>query len=435
MAKNSTPIKHNNKKHVAHLEKEKQQSRLLITGFIVVILLVVGLLGYGLLNEYVLKDLRPVAQVGDDTITPKEFETQVRFDRYQLMQQYSYYLQIYQVFQSDPTFSEQFRTQLTQIQTQLSQANAQSLGESTINKMVDNLVIKQEAQKMGISVSESEIDEAMQTAFNFYPNGTPTPEPSATPYSTSTLSPTQLALVTVTPTPTEIVTEAPTEAPTATAAPAEASTEPTEEATPNPTATPYTLEGYQKAYADYLTAMQEYNFTEAEIRSQFETSLLNEKVTSAVTADVQPEEEQVWARHILVADKAAADIIRQALENGEDWTELAAKSSTDTTTKDNGGDLGWFGKGQMVQAFEDAAFSLNVGEISEPVQTDFGWHIIQVLGKEVRPLTSQQLDAKKNLVYQDWLSNAKSNLEIEIKDTWKDFVPVEPNISADMLIQ
>ena len=69
---------------------------------------------------------------------------------------------------------------------------------------------------------------------------------------------------------------------------------------------------------------------------------------------------------------------------GEDWNKIAAEVSTDTNTADFGGDLGWFGRGVMVKEFEDAAFSLEVGAISQPVKTDFGYAIIRVLGHEFR---------------------------------------------------
>jgi len=101
-------------------------------------------------------------------------------------------------------------------------------------------------------------------------------------------------------------------------------------------------------------------------------------------AKLAPEPE-VRARHILVkTEQEAKDIVKQ-LKAGADFTELAKKSS-DGPSAQTGGDLGYFSRGQMVKPFEDAAFSLKPGQISDPVQTEFGWHVIKVEDKRNRPL-------------------------------------------------
>lgn len=89
----------------------------------------------------------------------------------------------------------------------------------------------------------------------------------------------------------------------------------------------------------------------------------------------------IRASHILVADKATADKIRKDLGKNGDFA-AAAKAHSTGPTGSNGGDLGWFGKGTMVPAFEEVAFSLNVGEVSQPVQTQFGWHVIKLVEKD-----------------------------------------------------
>lgn len=90
---------------------------------------------------------------------------------------------------------------------------------------------------------------------------------------------------------------------------------------------------------------------------------------------------QVRARHILVKTKAEADSIEAQLKGGANFAALAKKFSTDPGSKDQGGELGWFSATQMVKPFSDTAFSLGVGQTSQPVNTPFGWHVIQVEGK------------------------------------------------------
>lgn len=86
---------------------------------------------------------------------------------------------------------------------------------------------------------------------------------------------------------------------------------------------------------------------------------------------------EVRASHILVDNEEHAKQIKLSIERGETSFEEAAKEKSQGPTGKNGGDLGFFGRGQMVKPFEKKAFELDVGEISDPVKTQFGWHIIQ----------------------------------------------------------
>lgn len=92
--------------------------------------------------------------------------------------------------------------------------------------------------------------------------------------------------------------------------------------------------------------------------------------------------DEVTASHILVSDEALAKEILAKIKAGGNFEDLAKQYSTDTYTKDNGGSLGTFGRGQMVTEFETAAFALNPGEISDVVKTDYGYHIIKVTDKK-----------------------------------------------------
>ena len=90
---------------------------------------------------------------------------------------------------------------------------------------------------------------------------------------------------------------------------------------------------------------------------------------------------EVRASHILVSTMQQAEQIRQDIINGDGTFEYYARLYSKCPSGQNGGDLGFFGKGMMVKPFEDAAFSLEVGELSQPVETQFGWHLIEVTGK------------------------------------------------------
>lgn len=90
---------------------------------------------------------------------------------------------------------------------------------------------------------------------------------------------------------------------------------------------------------------------------------------------------QVRASHILVKTRSEALQIKKDIDNGGDFAYYA-KTYSLCPSGQNGGDLGYFGRGQMVQPFEDTAFEMNVGEVSEPVGTEFGWHLIKVTDKK-----------------------------------------------------
>jgi|GEM_PF-530838 len=104
-------------------------------------------------------------------------------------------------------------------------------------------------------------------------------------------------------------------------------------------------------------------------------------------------EEQVKASHILVKTKEEADAIEKQLKNGGDFAAIAKEKSTDTGSAANGGDLGYFGKGAMVPEFEKAAFDLKVGEISAPIKSDYGYHIIKVI--DHKQASTPTLEEKK----------------------------------------
>lgn len=94
------------------------------------------------------------------------------------------------------------------------------------------------------------------------------------------------------------------------------------------------------------------------------------------------QEEQVQASHILVDTEEKARQIEQRLASGENFAQLAGENSIDTASAANGGDLGFFGRGTMMEEFEEAAFGMQVGQVSAPVKTDYGYHIIKVTGRK-----------------------------------------------------
>ena len=128
-------------------------------------------------------------------------------------------------------------------------------------------------------------------------------------------------------------------------------------------------------------------------------------------ADAEPVEE-VHAAHILVEDEASAQEIKAKLDEGADFAELAAEYGTDGTAS-RGGDLGWFVHEQMVPQFADAAFAIEPGTISQPVQSPFGWHIIKLFERREQPVPP--LDSVRDQLVQDLSQVAQSAILDEIR--------------------
>ena len=429
-----------NKKHQARADRERNQVRIITITSIIIGVIVIGLIAFAFVNEYLLKPTRAVAVVGSEKVTIAEFQTRVRYTRFQMLNQMAQYESYKNMLFTDESSSAYIDNIISQIQSQLD--DKVSLGQSVLDELVQEAVIRQEAKKLGISVSDAEIEQSLQEAYGYYANGTPTPTITPTTVITPTMSAEQLSYLR--PTATEAPTATPdTGVPTATAtveptaAPTIAPTEgptPTAEptATPYPTPTPMTLEGYKGILKTQVAAYADIKFPESALRKIVAAYLLRDKLAAEVNKDMQPEQDQVWARHILVAteDEAKA-VLARVTTGGEDWYAVAAEVSTDTGSKDNGGDLGWFGPDTMVDEFETAAYALKVGEISQPVQTENGWHIIQVIGHEVRPLTAAEFQTAKDNAFANWLDQKKTELGVTTKDDlWQNNVPTEPSALA-----
>ena len=417
--------KHISKKHLAHLEVVRRQDMAIRISAIIVILLVVGIVGYGVLTNTVLLPYREVASVNGDKIYAGEFQSQVKIQRIQAINRYMQYMQYAQMFGvQDPLNDANFGPMLKNDANRLQSTDV--MGKEVVDLLVDDRLIRQEAKKRGITVSSEEVDKALQESFKYFPNGTPTISPSSTPALTPTINATALAIVSITPTaspeptstPDLMATPTATSAPTATAGPT---------ATNEPTATTVSADGYKtllKERVDGLT--KDTGMDTAAYKRMVESSLFREKLMADITKDQKPYQEQVWARHILVKTQEEADAVIARLKVGEDFAKIASEVSIDTSNKEKGGDLGWFGKGAMVAPFEEAAFTLEIGKFSTPVKTDFGFHIIQVIARETRPLTDQQISTNKDTAFQEFLKNLRDTSAVTINDLWKTIVPTEP---------
>lgn len=428
MAKQNTP-KVITKKHMARLERERRQINLIRGIAVAGIVIVAGLLIYGYLRLNVFALREPVAKVNDVTITTGEWQERVKFQRAQMLNaynQYSFYQQ---------SFGFDYSQQLQQITSTLD--SHQILGQQVLDQMTDEILIRQEAENRGLSVSEAEIDDYFKDTFGFFPNGTSTPTITPTEFAFPTLSSAELTIYPSTSTPTEAPTStvAPTSTPDRSATPTLTATTAPPTPTfvpeaPTATSTPYTLDGYQNDYQEMLKSFGSYNISEKTIRSIYEADLLRQKLIEDIAKDIPPTEEQVLARHILVETEEEANTVYERLQNGEDFASVAGEVSKDTGSAARGGDLDWQPRSFFVKEFSDAAFSQKIGEIGKPVKTEFGYHIIQVIARQELPLSASQYDQTKQKAFNDWLTATKDAASIETFEIWMERVPTEPALQS-----
>jgi parvulin-like peptidyl-prolyl isomerase len=385
------------------------------------------------------------------------------------------------------------QAQVDQLREELGDIKGAPVSQETLSSMVDDLVVLQNMDDLGITVTDEEVDAFIEEQFApaplSSPTATPTVEPTAAAWATATTEQqsaeaTQSAVASATAaaeTATALATTAAqtatADAATATTAAATATAQGTEVPTPMPTPTPSetptesasppaegtvtaaagsptaggspTVEGSPAASPEGSPAVgtptdtgtptvttedaiatsealfelyQKNILSPSDVsRGEYERliarpAIARQKVAEVLINQLPARAEQVHAQHILVQTREAADAVIQRLNNGEDFATVAREVSTDTTTAPTGGDLGWFPRGVMVDPFEQAAFSLAPGTISEPIQSTFGWHVIKVLEKDPdRPVTLSTLATLRGRAFEKWLTNERNHADISAK--------------------
>ncbi len=357
----------------------KHKNRIITT--VIVFVLLTILAGFSFSVEAADQDV--IAKVNDTEITLGEFQEAVRYKRFDILQEYQYMAYIYSLYNIPLDESV-----TTQYETALSASNSKELGQQVIDQLAYNRILDAESEKAGVVVADEEVTKTIKSMFGFSEEDAAADETAEDSLDLSDTGSTDI----VPPEP-EVNKEV----------------------------------EFQKAFDSYFTETAQGVFTKEFFQKQIYYSLLESKfLDEAVFVNEVFEDEMVSARHILVETEETAQEILDKLEAGEDWNALAAEFSQDTSNKDNGGELGWFARGTMVLPFEEAAFALNPGEISAPVKTDFGYHIIASDGKEVRPLEDEALNNAKYAVYKAWYEKVTDEYPVESFDNWEDKVPTEP---------
>ena len=447
------------REYLSRAERERMWQRRALITIGVIVGVSVLILAIALVYENLIRPREAVSIVEDQEITTADFEKRVRFVRWETGQQIR---ELYALTGDINTVS-QYASQLT---------NPLSIGSQVLDEMEEEILIEKEAAARGITIDEAAVDKRVDEYIARGSGLTLPGAPTATPTTVPTVTPTPL----VSPTPT--VEPSPTAVP-ATATPAEGEAaaeadateepadtdatpdaEPTVTASPTATATlpPADIQAtLDRAAEQYYDAAQNGADVDREtIRQVFYYDALRTALMDAMSADAPTEELQVRVRHILIAfdpdntgqglpptdeQRAAAEekanAVMAALQNGEPFADLARAESDDTGSAQNGGELNWQSPDGFVPAFADTVKTAELGEIVGPVETEYGYHIIQVLGREVRPLTDAQINQRRSQTFSDWLAERKAAANIERSDNWLDRIPDEPTLNqllGDILV-
>jgi peptidyl-prolyl cis-trans isomerase D len=356
------------KKHLARAERERIQRNWIFGGTIATAVVLAGILVYGWVSIRFLQPDQPVAIVDGEGISTRNFQARVRFEL-------------------------------------ASGADPITAGSQILQDMIDDVIIRKEAERQGIAVTDTDIDIALQGMFGFYPEGTPTSVPTSTP------DPTALA-------------EAASETPDS------AGTEPTPTQLAEPEPTPYTQEMYEENLASLQDTLEvNFNVSMGDYRALIASELNRERFRKTFEDQVSRDQEQVNLRHILLGSEEDALGVLSRLEDGESWEDLAAELSQDLTTKENGGNLGWFTMTRLLSRFGQtgmAALTSPIGEIVGPIESTEGWHILFIEDRAVRPLAELAYQQELQNMMNQWLQTQRGIIELEVKDYWVERIPPAP---------
>jgi foldase protein PrsA len=412
------------KKQIAVSRREKEQRQKIFIGLGIVAAVVLGIALAGLYDQLVAKPSRPVAVVNGTRIRADDYQDRVRYQRFLLDNRLlNIQSQLSLIDPEDPAneFLVQYLEQLA------NQTQQQRLGVDlqTVDDLVEEELVQQKAAEEGLSVSEDELNEEIRALIASM-SGYLTETQATTVASTIVAATATAETFTATPEPTTM--GALTVTPVTTATP--------EIPTPEPTPTRHiiTQEEFEQDLATYLNIVDEQaGLSEAGLRQIIRAELLVNKVRQHFADQVPTEAEQINVSHIQSDTLEESQAALERLDAGEDFALVASEVSTDTFTAANGGELGWLLEGDLASRYgpeygpeiEEAAFSLNPGEYSQPISSTLGVHIIMVNERDVRPLSEFRLQAQQQQAYLDWLEEARTAEGVE--NLWSaDMAPPDP---------
>jgi parvulin-like peptidyl-prolyl isomerase len=377
-------------------------------------LLIVFVLGFGLVQTYVIEPNSAIAIVNETEVTNREYRNRVFYERFVLdeqLQQISQQFAALPPAEEDDQFAQLLRNQYQQMFSQLSQQRS-TIDRQVLDLMIAEQLMEAEAAQRGITVTDDDVTEFINRFLAGRQGGLTAAAASET--SIARVDATATAAV-WTPTPTLI----PSPTLTNTGELTGSTTVPNSVPSPAPTPTFNIIADDELAtqYDNWMNTLAEVaNTGEADYRRYIRLAVLREKLGESLGDEVPTIAEQARARHILVESEEEANQVVERLQAGEDFAELATELSLDTASAAAGGDLGFVPRDRFVASVDEVVFSLPPGQLSDPVESQFGWHVIEVLERGERELSPADYSQAQRVALSEWIANAREAAEIQ--DLW-----------------
>ncbi len=411
------PLNQTDASYVSRAEREAQLQKWVLRGVIAVAAVLALIVAVTFAIEQLIVPNQAVAVVHGVEITVREFRQEYLLERNRLL------LQLNQV--QSAGFDFQQLAQQEPYKTWVSEVNVpDQLGLRVINDMVDDRLLAEEAAARNIRVDQADMRQAVEEFFGY----DPTQVALIGVEPTATIEPTITPTPFVSPTPTSI--PEPTATPDPAASDGEATPEP--EVTPQPTVIEPTRSA-DEVREDFAQNEQDYRayFDRVGVAAETVDAFFERNALEALLADaLAPDDGSLLyadARHILVSDEEAAMKALQALQQGESFAALARAVSIDPGSGARGGELGEAYVGNYVREFRQAIEEAAIGALVGPVESEFGFHIVQVRSKEERSgsdIESQLQRAKlQELEYLKETLREDNSDRFEIFDAWLDNIP------------
>lgn len=410
------------RRRLSRRQREARQRKLLLISMSALGALLLLIIGYGTLRNYYLIPHQVLATVNNHKIIRSDYWKVRRNTLLDRLQQYAFQAQLGQ------GNTQQIQTAAQTARDEITHIRSAPVDPETLHTMTEDQIVLDGLPGLGVTITDADIDQTVAERFSPVPLNTPTPSPTLNPTKQATASAataqatqtsvavaagaTSTAQANATQTATaSVLTPTPNTPPTATAPPTE---------TPVPTQTPTNEQARATSTAslgDFVKERQK----DADMslsdykRLIIRPALARQRAREALEAQTPTRGEEVHAYHILLPTEVAArDARKQIVEQGKEFAAVASQLSTDATTQPNGGDLGYVPRGIMVKPFEDAAFALPVNDVSQPVETEFGWHIIKVTDhpqdREFDDAVFRQLRDKR---FADWLTDQTAKAKLK----------------------
>ncbi|MGC9523350.1 MAG: peptidylprolyl isomerase [Anaerolineae bacterium] len=398
MTKRKAPQKRLTRRQLARHEREHRAQRLMTWIAIGVGVVITAILIYGVVTEVFIKARRPVARVGEETITTRQFKARQSYERWMTeleIYQYQTYLSQLSAQQQAATTTpeeedqgsddytdaliQQLQLQLSSLEQQLSADMAPVYAGQVLDAMIEEIILRQEASKRDLNVSDEEIDQAIQLMLGYDPE------------ATSALTETETLTDTV-------------------AAPPQ--------------------EDFESYYEQFQTNVLEVaRYPEEDFRETVRANIIRERIQTELAKEIPQVQDQVETTIFTVGTEEAAEALRARIEEeGVDPETIVEEFSDDEDEMTSGYALGWLPMGylgpQMGIEVEQAAFNTPVGQASQPVVGQDGqYYVVYVSGHEERELGEQLLAQAEQEAYEGWLAKIKDE-RVEYYD-WESAVVTE----------